>query len=126
MARLCVILLVIIAFLSVPALSPAQQPPQKYRLPDIKSLKRLTSSSSDHAPDIPGKETTMDFYSAPSGDMITVYSYNGRSVAFSTHNNSDMQKTYRIFMDLTGDGWFQEINRGAPWQLPAWVRGFNR
>lgn len=126
MAKLCVILLGIIAFLSLTALAPAQQAPQKYRLPDLKSMKQLTSSSSDHAPDIPGKETTMDFYSAPSGDMITVYSYNGRSVAFSTHNNSDMQKTYRIFMDLTGDGWFQEINRGVQWQLPAWVRVPNR
>ena len=126
MAKLCVILLGIIAFLSLTALAPAQQGPQKYRLHDLKSMKQLTSSSSDHAPDIPGKETTMDFYSAPSGDMITVYSYNGRSVAFSAHNNSDMQKTYRIFMDLTGDGWFQEINKGVQWQLPAWVRGLNR
>jgi hypothetical protein len=140
MVRLCVILLGIIAYLCLPLLSAAQQAqqgqpfpqvqpapqvqqvPQKYRLPDLKSLKRLTTSSSDHAPDIPGKETTMDFYSAPSGDMITVYSYSGRSVAFSTYKNSDMQNTYRIFMDLTGDGWFQEINRGAQWQLPAWVR----
>ena len=82
----------------------------------------MTTGTSNHAPDIPGKQTTMDFYSGPGGEMITVYSYNGKRVAFSTHNNSDMQNTYRIFMDLTGDGWFQEINRGAQWQLPAWVR----
>jgi hypothetical protein len=122
MARLCVILLGIVALLSLPVLSSAQQAPQKYRLPDLRSLKHLTTSSSDHAPDIPGKETAMDFYSAPSGEMVTVYSYRGRTVAFSTYNNSDMQKTYRIFMDLLGDGWFQEINRGVQWQLPAWVR----
>ena len=122
MRRFCVIVLGVIAFLSLPTLSSAQQAPQKYRLPDLRSLKHLTTSRSNHTPDIPGKETTMDFYSAPNGDMITVYSYNGRSVAFSTHNNSDMQKTYRIFMDLTGDGWFQEINKGVQWQLPAWAR----
>jgi hypothetical protein len=122
MARLSIILMGIIAFLYLPVLSSAQQTPQKYRLPDLRSLKHLTTSKSDHAPDIPGKETTMDFYSAPGGEMISIYSYNGRTVAFSTHNNSDMQKTYRIFMDLIGDGWFQEINRGIQWQLPEWVR----
>jgi hypothetical protein len=102
-----------------PLLSGAQQ---AYRLPDVKSMKHLTTSSSDHAQDIPGKETTMDFYSAPTGEIITVYSYRGKNVAFSTHSNSDFQNTYRIFMDLTGQGIFQEIDRSAPWQLPAWVR----
>jgi hypothetical protein len=88
-------------------------------------MKQLTTSSSDHAPDIPGKETTMDF-SQPQWrhdySLLVMREVSG----FSAHNNSDMQKTYRIFMDLTGDGWFQEINRGVQWQLPAWVRGFNR
>jgi uncharacterized protein Usg len=100
-------------------LIPAAQ--QLYHLPNVKALKHLTTSSSDHAPDIPGKETTMEFYSAPDGTIITVYSYRGRNVAFSTHNNSDVQGSYRIYMDTTGNGLFQEINKGA-WQLPAWVR----
>ncbi len=95
---------------------------QSYRLPDLRSLKHLTTGSSDHAVDIPGKETTMDFYSAPSGEIYTVYSYRGKIVAFSTHLNADIQKTYRIFMDQTGNGSFQEINRGVPWSLPAWAR----
>ncbi|MBI5248865.1 MAG: hypothetical protein HY912_05170 [Desulfomonile tiedjei] len=111
---------VILALAACPTLSGAQQ--QGYRLPDLKSMKHLTTSSSDHASDIPGKETTMDFYSAPSGEIFTVYSYRGKTVAFSTHSNSDIQNTLRVFMDLTGQGIFQEINRSVPWQLPAWVR----
>ncbi|HMK36243.1 MAG TPA: hypothetical protein VK463_14310 [Desulfomonilaceae bacterium] len=99
--------------------NPMAQP--AYRLPDVKSMKHLTTSSSDHAPDIPGKETTMNFYSASDGTIFTIYSYRGRNVAFSTHSNSDVEKSYRVFMDTTGNGFFQEIGRG-PWQLPAWAR----
>jgi hypothetical protein len=95
---------------------------QKYRLPDVKSMKHITTKNSDHAPDIPGNETTMDYYSGPNGDVVTVYSYRGRTVGFSTHSNKDVQGTYRVFMDLTGEGFFQEINRGIQWQLPAWVK----
>lgn len=95
---------------------------QKYKLPDIRSLKHITTSQSDHASDIPGKETTMDFYSAPNGQVITIYSYRNRPVAFSTHSNSDVQNTYRLFMDLTGEGLFQEVDRSRPWQLPEWSR----
>lgn len=95
---------------------------QGYRLPDLNTLKHLTTSTSDHAADIPGKETTMDFYAAPSGEMITIYSYRGKRVAFSSHMNNDIQGTYRLFMDLTGQGVFQEVNRSAQWQLPAWAR----
>ncbi|MDQ7785744.1 MAG: hypothetical protein RDU20_22880 [Desulfomonilaceae bacterium] len=95
---------------------------QSYRLPDIRSLKHLTTRKSDRAPDIPGKETNMDFYSAPSGQIITIYSFQGRDVAFTTHFNKDMQGTYRLFMDMNGDGLFQEVNRGTVWQIPAWAR----
>ncbi len=95
---------------------------QKYQLPDVRNLKHITTSQSDHASDIPGKETTMDFYSAPNGQVITIYTYRNRPVAFSTHSNNDVQNTYRLFMDLTGEGLFQEVDRSRPWQLPAWVR----
>jgi hypothetical protein len=91
-------------------------------LPDIRSLKQLTTRKSDRAADIPGKETTMDFYSAPSGQIITVYSFQGRDVAFTTHHNRDYQGTFRLFMDMNGDGLFQEINRATKWQIPAWAR----
>jgi hypothetical protein len=109
----------LILMISLPSLTWAQQ---KYLLPDFRSLKHLTTAKSEHASDIPGKETTMDFYSAPNGQVITIYSYKGRNVAFSTHSNSDVQNTYRIFMDLTGDGSFQEINKSLQWELPAWAR----
>ena len=108
---------IIVFALSLPA--DAQQ---FYRLPDLRSLKHLTTGSSDHAADIPGKETTMDFYSASGGEIYTVYSYKGKIVAFGVHLNTDIQKTYRLFMDHTGNGSFQEINRGVPWSLPAWAR----
>jgi hypothetical protein len=85
-------------------------------------MKHMTTKNSDHAPDIPGNETTMDYYTGSTGDVITVYSYRGRTVAFSTHSNKDVQGSYRIFMDLTGEGFFQEINRGVQWQLPAWAK----
>jgi hypothetical protein len=119
MGKFLPVVAVIVVLGAWPLWSEAQQ---GYRLPDLKSMKHLTTSSSDHAPDIPGKETTMDFYSAPSGEIITVYSYRGKNVGFSTHSNSDFQNTYRVFMDLTGQGIFQEIDRSAPWQLPTWVR----
>lgn len=95
---------------------------QKYLLPDVRSLKHLTTGKSEHAADIPGKETAMDFYSAPNGQVITIYSYKGKNVAFSTHSNSDIQNTYRIFLDPTGDGTFQEIQKSIPWELPGWAR----
>jgi len=119
MHRTIIILAAIVLFVTLSSLATAQQ---VYRLPDLKSFKHLTTRSSDHAPDIPGAETTMDFYNAPSGEIYTIYSYRGRNVAFSVHSNSDIQKTYRIFMDMNGVGNFQEINRGAQWRLPAWVK----
>ncbi len=112
---------IVLAVLVGGVMSYSSKAQSLYKMPDVKSMKHLTTSSSDHAPDIPGKETTMDFYSAPDGTIITVYSYRGRTVAFSTHSNKDVQNTYRIFMDLNGNGLFQEINRGA-WQLPTWAR----
>lgn len=119
MIRLCATALLIGFIICLPFHLRAQQ---KYVLPDVRSLKHLTTSQSDHAADIPGKETTMDFYSAPNGQLITIYSFRARNVVFSTHSNSDIQNTYRIFMDLTGDGLFQEIDKSVQWQLPAWVR----
>jgi len=120
MVRYCFVASALLITLSIlPLFSEAQQ---KFRLPDVRSMKHLTTKNSDHAPDIPGNETVMDYYSAPNGQMITVYSFRGRNVAFSTHSNSDVQNTYRIFMDLTGEGFFQEINRGMQWQLPQWVK----
>jgi hypothetical protein len=107
------------AIASAPCMGQGQQ---KYQLPDIRSLKHLTTSQSEHAADIPGKETTMDFYSAPNGQVITLYSYRNRPVGFSTHSNSDVQNTYRIFLDLTGEGLYQEVDRSQPWQLPPWVK----
>jgi uncharacterized protein Usg len=118
MNRLCVAALaaIVVCFGVFP--TAAQQ---LYQMPDVKSMKHLTTNSSDHAPDIPGKETTMDFYSAPDGTIITVYSYRGRNIAFSTHSNSDVQGTYRVFLDTAGNGLFQDIGK-SPWQLPAWSR----
>lgn len=113
------IVMVLTILVSTCVLSLAQQ---SYRLPNTGSLKHLTTKKSDRASDVPGKETTIDYYSAPSGQIITIYSYQGRNVAFSTHSNSDMQGSYRLFMDLTGDGLFQEVNRAMRWQLPAWAR----
>ncbi|MEW6351528.1 MAG: hypothetical protein AB1646_20945 [Thermodesulfobacteriota bacterium] len=104
---------------SSPALIESQQ---AYRLPDIRSMKHLTTRPSEHCAQIPGKETTQDFYSGPDGLVVTVYSFRGRNVAFSTHNNSDPQKTYRVFMDIYGDGMFREIDRSQHWELPPWSR----
>jgi hypothetical protein len=119
MRRSTVILVVIIACSLLVSSSSAQQ---FYRMPDLRSFKHLTTGSSDHAPDIPGKETMMDHYTAPTGEVYTVYSHKGRNVAFSVHSNSDAQKTRRIFMDMRGDGNFQEINPGLQWYLPAWAK----
>jgi hypothetical protein len=95
---------------------------QRYTMPDVSNLKSLTTQMTDRAPDIPGKETTMTFYSGTNGDIITIYSFRGRNVGFSTHNNSDIQKTYRLFVDFTGERLFQEIPPGSSWTLPAWAR----
>ena len=111
--------LALIILAVVPIMSAAQQ---LYKVPDVSSMKHVTTRSSDRAPEIPGKETTMDYYSAPNGQIITIYSYRGRTVAFSVHSNKDVQKTYRLFMDLNGNGLFQEVNRGTQWQLPQWAR----
>jgi hypothetical protein len=119
MHRTTIILAAIILFVTLSSLATAQQ---FYRLPDLRSFKHLTTGSSDHAPDIPGKETTMDYYTAPSGEVYTVYSYRGKNVAFSVHSNSDPEKSRRIFMDLRGDGNFQEINPRVQWYLPAWAK----
>jgi len=97
------------------------QAQQKFTLPDVSKMKSLTTQWSDHASDVPGKETKMDFYSTPEGQIITIYSYKGRNIAFSVHSNSDVQKTYRIFIDPTGDRLFQEINPGMHWEIPAWA-----
>ncbi len=118
--RRSILILTIIILCSI--LSPFATAQQFYRLPDLKTFKHLTTGSSDHAPDIPGKETMMDYYTAPSGEVYTVYSYRGRNVAFSVHSNSDPQKTRRVFMDMRGDGNFQEINPGVQWYLPAWAK----
>ena len=119
MLRIWVAILVTSIILSSDLLTLAQQ---SYRMPDIRSLKHLTTRKSDRAPDIPGKETTLDYYSAPSGQIITVYSFHGRDVAFTTHDNNDMQGSYRLFIDMNGNGLFQEVNRAATWTIPAWAR----
>lgn len=94
---------------------------QAVKLPDLSNMKHITTRDSDHATDIPGKETAMDFYSGGDGLVYTVYTYRGHTVAFSAHSNSDPQKTYRVYMDMNGDGIFQPI-AGGPWQIPAWAR----
>jgi hypothetical protein len=119
MGRRCFMVLVAAAFASAALIVGAQQ---VYQLPDVRNMKLLTSKMVDRARDIPGAETTVDYYSAPNGQIITTYSYRGRCVAFSTHSNDDLQKTYRLFMDQRGDRLFVEVNRSATWQLPAWVK----
>jgi hypothetical protein len=114
-----VALVALLAFFLLPSLSEAQQ---RFRPPDTRSMKHITTKNSDHAPDIPGNETVMDYYSGSGGEMVTVYSYRGRTVAFSSYNNSDVQNSFRIFLDMTGEGLFQEINRGIQWQLPQWAK----
>ncbi len=115
--RLCLVIIVGCAIVSS-GLSYSQQ---AVRLPDLSNMKHITTRDSDHATDIPGKETAMDFYSDGAGLVYTVYTYRGRTVAFSSHSNSDPEKTYRVYMDMTGDGVFQPI-AGGPWQIPAWAR----
>jgi hypothetical protein len=117
MQRFLLIALIMIAVL--PSGSDAQQ---TFRLPDVNALKHLTTKMSDHAADIPGDETTINYYSAPNGEIISIYSFRGRNVAFSAHSNSDVQGTYKFFMDVKGEGLFQQMNAPADWQLPAWVR----
>lgn len=95
---------------------------QLFRLPDVSGMKRVTTSQTDRARDIPGKETTMEYHAGSGGHVVTIYSFRGRKVSFSTHNNSDIQGTYRIFLDMTGGGTFQEIDKSVPWQLPTWAR----
>ena len=120
MCRLPFILLFSISFMLYGAINCDAQ--QKFQMPNVSNLKSLTTQMTDRAPDIPGKETNMTFYSAANGEIITVYTYKGRNVAFSTHNNSDIQKTYRLFVDFTGERLFQEIPPGSSWTLPPWSR----
>lgn len=94
---------------------------QMYALPDVKSMKHLTSKTAKRGGD-QGGATVMDFYTAQDGSIVTIYTYRGRPVVFSTHRNEDLQKTYRVFMDQTGAGGFQEIPRGTQWTIPAWAR----
>lgn len=119
MRRFFIMISVCFALLCSSALALAQQ---GYRLPDIRSLKHLTTKKSDHAPDIPGNETSMEYYSSPHGSIVTIYSYLGRNIAFSTHTNKDNQRSYRLFVDLRGNGMFQEVNRASRWHIPAWAR----
>lgn len=116
MGKLALLACTILA--ALPALSHAQQ---SYRVPDVSTMKHVTTKASDRDPGIPGKETTMDYYSAPNGQIITVYTYRGRKVAWSVHSNRDSQTTFRVFLDSTGNGLFQEI-RGIRWQLPPWAK----
>ncbi len=104
---------------SSPSLIESQQ---AFRIPDVRSMKHITTKATEHCAQIPGKETTADFYAGPDGLVVTIYSFRGRNVVFSTHNNSDPQKTYRVYMDFLGDGMFREIDRSQPWELPPWSR----
>ncbi|MHB8205264.1 MAG: hypothetical protein ACYDHG_16390 [Desulfomonilaceae bacterium] len=112
---------VLIAFLILFSQWPVHAQ-QTVTLPDVSKMKLLTTQWSSHASDIPGKQTRMDFYSTPEGQIITVYSYKNRSIAFSVHSNSDVQKSYRLFIDPTGNHVFQEINPGLHWEIPNWAR----
>jgi hypothetical protein len=105
--------------LLIPLVAVAQQ---YFRPPDLGAMKHLTTRYSDHAADIPGDETKMDYYQALGGEIVTIYSYKGRKVAYSVHSNAPTQKSYRIFLDPKGDGLFQEIMAGVKWQIPAWAR----
>jgi hypothetical protein len=94
---------------------------QFYRVPDKKALKHLTTKQSSQARGAPGEKTTLDYYEAPNGQLITIHSFRGRNVAFSVHSNKSAQGSYRIFLDMNGDGNFQEVNN-AGWQIPAWAK----
>jgi hypothetical protein len=113
------VIFLILIFVAAPVITAGQQ---VYRAPDVKSMKHLTTKHSDHARDIPGDETTMDYYIGQNNEIITVYSYRGRTVAFSAHASSGDPKSYRLYMDLRGDGLFQQVNVGPDWQLPPWAR----
>jgi hypothetical protein len=91
---------------------------QLYNMPDLKSLKSLTSKAFTRGAD----NTTIDYYSSPDGTIVTVHSYRGRAIAFSAHSNNDIQGTYRVFLDTVGNGMFQEIDRGLQWTVPAWAK----
>ncbi len=106
---------------AVPLMAAAQQ---LFRLPDKSVLKHLTTKQVNHPPEIQGKQLTLDYYSAPNGDVVSIYSLHGKHFAFSTHSNSDPQHTYRMFMDMNGSGTFQQINPGVHWQVPAWAKGY--
>jgi hypothetical protein len=95
---------------------------QSFTLPDVSKMKELTTQWSDHASEVPGKETKMEFYSTPDGLIYTIYSYKGRTLGFSVHSNRDVQKTYRLFLDAVGNRLFQEVNPGTQWQIPQWAR----
>lgn len=120
MRRMGFTLVLFFAVLAVPVLGAAQQ---LYRLPDKNSLKHLTTKQVSRPPDVPGKQITLDYYSAPNGDVVSIYSMRGKYFAFSTHSNSDPQHTYRLYMDMNGSGTFQQVN-AANWQVPAWAKGY--
>jgi hypothetical protein len=106
---------------------PAQQQsrvaaPRLYRVPDVRSLKYLTTKHAEHAADIPGKETTANYYSTPDGQVVSVYSFRGKTVAFSINSNTNSGQNFRLFMDLNGDGLFQQVGGGTRWVIPAWAR----
>jgi hypothetical protein len=106
---------------AVPLLCAGQQ---FFRLPDKNQLKHLTTKQVSRPPDFPGKQITLDYYSAPNGDVVSIYSLRGKYFAFSTHSNSDPQHTYRLYMDTIGNGAFQPVNPSANWQVPAWAKGY--
>jgi hypothetical protein len=93
-----------------------------FRPPDPSTMKHLTTKQTDRAPDIPGDETTLSYYQAPGGEIVTIYSFRGKKIAYSVHRNEDVQNTYRLFLDLKGNGMFEEVPRGVKWQVPAWAR----
>jgi len=113
------VILLALVLVAAPLAAAAQQ---VFRAPDVKSMKHLTTKRSDHARDIPGDETTMDYYIGQNGEIITLYLYRGRTVAFSAHSNTGDQQGYRLYMDVKGDGLFQQVNMGPDWQLPPWAR----
>jgi hypothetical protein len=95
---------------------------QFFRPPNPSSMKHLTTKQTDRAPDIPGDETTLDYYQAPGGEIVTIYSYRGKKIAYSVHRNDDVQNTYRLFLDQKGSGLFEEGQRGIQWTIPGWAR----
>lgn len=116
---MCRAMFLAIVLVGAPLVIEAQQ---VFRAPDVKSLKHLTTKHSDHAREIPGDETTMDYYIGQDNEIITIYSYRGRTIAFSAHSSSGDPKSYRLYMDERGDGLFRQVNVGPDWQLPAWAR----